>query len=60
MFFVDGTIENIVYPFDSSSINCFNRLEEVTTINHLPKGVRYKGKQVVAYWCKDDEGNYVR
>jgi len=43
MFFIDGTIENIVYPFDSSSINCFNRLEKVTTIDYLPKGVRYKG-----------------
>ena len=60
MFFVDGTIEKITVPFDSSSTNCQARLEMITTIDYLPIGVRYKGKQVAAYWCKDTEGNYVR
>ena len=60
MFFVDGTIEKITVPFDSSSTACQTRKEKVTTMDHLPIGVRYKGKQVAAYWCKDKEGNYVR
>ena len=60
MFFVDGTIEKITVPFDSSSTDCKARKEKVTTMDYLPIGVRYKGKQVAAYWCKDKEGNYVR
>jgi len=60
MFFVDGTIEKVSVPFGSSSINCFNRLEKVVTIDYLPIGVRYKDKQVAAYWCKNKEGNYAR
>jgi hypothetical protein len=36
------------------------RKEKVTTMDYLPIGVRYKGKQVAAYWCKDSKGNYVR
>ena len=60
MFFVDGTIEKIKIPFDSFSTDCQTRLEKVTTIDYLPIGVRYKGKQVAAHWCTDTEGNYVR
>ena len=60
MFFVDGTIEKITVPFNSSSTTCLNRLEKVATMDYLPIGVRYKNKQVAAHWCKDSEGNYVR
>jgi hypothetical protein len=60
MFFVDGTIEKITIPFDSSSTDCQARIEKVTTNDYLPIGTRYKGKQVAAYWCKDSKGNYVR
>ena len=60
MFFVNGTIEKITVPFDSSFTDCQTRLEMITTIDYLPIGTRYKGKQVAAYWCKDTEGNYVR
>jgi hypothetical protein len=60
MFFVNGTIEKITVPFDSSFTDCQTRLEMITTIDYLPIGVRYKEKQVAAYWCTDTEGNYVR
>lgn len=60
MFFVNGTIEKITVPFDSSFTDCQTRLEMITTIDYLPIGVRYKGKKVAAYWCTDTEGNYVR
>jgi hypothetical protein len=55
-----GLLKKITVPFDSSFTDCQTRLEIITTIDYLPIGVRYKGKQVSAYWCTNTEGNYVR
>jgi len=55
-----GLLKKITVPFDSSFTDCQTILEMITTIDYLPIGVRYKGKQVAAHWCTDTEGNYVR
>jgi len=34
-------------------MSCYTGLENNTIINELPYGVRYRGKEVFAYYCKN-------
>lgn len=39
--------------------SCHSLLEQIAQIDYPPKGVTYKGEEVLFYYCKNEAGQYV-
>ena len=41
-------------------LSCWEYVWQITTLDYLPEGLRYQGKQVWAYYCKGLDGGWIQ
>ena len=41
-------------------LSCLEYVQQMTTSDYLPEGLRYQGKQVWAYYCKGLNGVWIQ
>ena len=41
-------------------LSCWDYVQQMTTSDYLPEGLRYQGKQVWAYYCKGLDGGWIQ
>lgn len=58
--FINGEVAKIPVSIITKPITCEIAVKQITTQDYLPIGVRYKGKQVFAHYCKDKKGSWVK
>ena len=58
--FINGLVAAITVSATTPLSTCNEIVEKIATLDYLPEGLRYQGKQVWAYYCKGLEGGWIQ
>jgi hypothetical protein len=57
--FINGLVAAITVSATTPLSTCNEIVEKIATLDYLPEGLRYQGKQVWAYYCKSLDGDWI-
>ena len=57
--FINGLVAEITVSATTPLSTCNEIVEKIATLDYLPEGLRYQGKQVWAYYCKSLDGDWI-
>ena len=58
--FINGLVAEITVSATTPLFRCWEYVQQITTADYLPEGLRYQGKQVYVYYCKDLYGGWIQ
>ena len=58
--FINGLVAEITVSATTPLSTCNEIVEKIATLDYLPEGLRYQGKQVWAYYCKSLDGDWIQ
>tara|TARA_R100000750_G_C2289570_1_gene74394 strand:+ start:240 stop:461 length:222 start_codon:yes stop_codon:yes gene_type:complete len=58
--FINGLVAAITVSATTPLSTCNEIVEKIATLDYLPEGLRYQGKQVWAYYCKSLDGDWIQ
>ena len=58
--FINGLVAAITVSATTPLSTCNEIVEKIATLDYLPEGLRYQGKQVWAYYCKGLDGGWIQ
>ena len=57
--FINGLVAEITVSATTPLSTCNEIVEKIATLDYLPEGLRYQGKQVYVYYCKGINGGWI-
>lgn len=57
--FINGLVAEITVSATTPLFRCWEYVQQITTADYLPEGLRYQGKQVYVYYCKGINGGWI-
>jgi hypothetical protein len=59
-FYLHSMVVEKIISTTAPLLSCWEYVQQITTLDYLPEGLRYQGKQVFVFYCKGLDGGWIQ